>query len=351
MRSLIWGLILLCIPCVGHASDDAPQLKELSKKAKDIEEKYRMEERKLFDIDGKIYKIEEKIAQVKKDIEAKQEQSTYLETQLNHYESAESRHKENLRNNWVGLYKGSLFDMVDLYCSHEEYTGYLNSIIERQYEVLKEYNVIRTKIQQARQRFDVVAGELKRDLKKLENTTQELSRQRKEKAKMLASLKRTSNKYQDRMRQILGRIEAQKRQKELASGSIFKKKGKLPWPVKGKIVRSFGPFQVKGVAQRSQGIDIETGEGTPVKSIYEGKVVFVNWMNGYGNTIIVDHGGGYYSVYGHLKKIDKAMGDKVSAKDTIARVGQSGDVIRPTLHFELRFHDKPQDPHTWLARE
>ena len=351
MRSLIWGLILLCIPCVGNASDDSPQLQELTRKAKDIDEKYRVEEKKFFDIDGKIYRIEEKIAQVKKDIDAKKEQSSYLETQLIHYESAVSRHKEKLRDNWVSLYKGSLFDMVDLYCSHEEYTGYLNSIIEHNYGILKEYNTIRAQIQQARQEFDEVTLKRSRDLKELEATTQELNSQRKKKAKMLASLKRTSDKYQDRMRQLLDQIEAQKRQKELASGSIFKKKGILPWPVKGKIVCRFGPFKVKGVVQRSQGIDIETGEGTPVRSIYEGTVVFVNWMNGYGNTIIVDHGGGYYSVYGHLQKVDKAMGDTVSAKETIARVGQSGDVLRPTLHFELRFHDKPQDPHTWLVRE
>lgn len=351
MRSIVWGLILLCIPLVGYASDDPPQLKELSRKAKDIDEKYRLEEKKLFDIDKKIFRIEEKIGEVKKNIEEKQEQSAYLETQLNHYEAAEIRHKEKLRNNWVGLYKGSLFDMVALYCSHEEHTGYLNSIMAHNYGILQEYNTIRAQIEQSRQRFDEVTRALNSDLKDLEDTTQELNKQRKDKAKMLASLKRTSDKYQDRMRQLLDQIEAQKRQKELASGSIYKKKGKLPWPVKGKIVRGFGTFHVRGVAQRSQGIDIETGEGTPVRSIYEGTVVFVNWMNGYGNTIIVDHGGGYYSVYGHLQKIDKTMGDKVSAKETIARVGQSGDVLRPTLHFELRFHDKPQDPHTWLARE
>ena len=351
MRSLIWGLIFLSIPCMINALDDSPQFRKLSKKAKVIEEKYRVEEKKLFDIDGRIYRIEEKIALVRKDIDAKQEQSVYLETQLNHYESALNRHKEKLQNNWVGLYKGSLSDMVDMYCSHEEYTGYLNSVIKHKYEILKEYNAIYKKTQQARRKFDDIAKELNHDLKELKDTIQKLGRQREKKAKMLASLKRTSDSYQDKMKQLLERIEADKRQKELASSNIFKKKGKLPWPVKGKIVRSFGTFKVKGVAQRSKGVDIETGEGTPVKSIYEGSVVFVNWMNGYGNTIILDHGGGYYSVYGHLQKVVKSMGDKVSANETIARVGQSGDVLRPTLHFELRFHDKPQDPDTWLARE
>lgn len=345
------ALILICIPALVYASDESPRLKDLSEKAKVVEKKYRAGERELYKIDEKIFRIQEKLDQVKKDIREKQERSNDLKAELNHHQSALSRQKEKLQNNWIGLYKGSFLDMVDMYCSHEEYIGYLKCVIEHNYKVLKEYNEIRGKIEKSRQGIDEVARVLRHDLTELEDTIQEVNSQRLKKAKMLASLKRESDDYQDKIRKLLGRIEAKKRQKELASGSIFKKKGNLPWPVKGNIVRDFGMFQVKGVAQRSLGIDIETKEGAPVKSIFEGTVVYVNWMNRYGNTIIVDHGGGYYSIYGHLQKFVKSIGETVFANETIARVGQSGDVLRPTLHFELRFHDKPQDPDAWLAGE
>jgi septal ring factor EnvC (AmiA/AmiB activator) len=351
MRSIIWGVLMILIPCMVPASQDTPPLTELTRKAKIVEGKYRAEEKKLYDIDGEIYRIQENITRVKKDVELKQEQANYLEKEIQHYQSALDRHEAKLQDEWIGLYKGSFLDIVDFYCSHAEYIGYLNRVMEHNYEVLKEYRNIRTRAEEARGRLDDVTQELKHDLTELEDTVDELDRERKKKAKMLASLKRESERYQDKMDQLLDQIEKKKRDKELKSANIFKKKGTLPWPVHGKIVRDFGTFRVKGIAQRSQGIDIEAEEGAPVRSIFAGKVVFVDWMNKYGNTIIIDHGGGYYSVYGHLQKFVKSMGENVSAQETIARVGQSGDVLRPTLHFELRFKDKPQDPDVWLARE
>lgn len=345
------ALILIFLACSVYASDGPPQLKDLNEKAKAVEKKYRVQERELHRIDVKIFRTQEKIDRVKKDIREKQGQAGDLKSDLDCQESVLLRQKEKMQSNWVGLYKGSFLDMVNMYCSHQEYIGYLKSVMEHNYEVLSEYNETLGKIKKARHRVDDVAGILKRDLEKLEDAKQELNLQRKKKAAMLVSLKRESDDYQDRIRQQLNKIEAEKREKELASGSIFRKKGKLPWPVKGSVVRRFGTFEVRGIAQRSQGIDIETKEGAPVRSIYDGTVVYVNWMNRYGNTIIVDHGGGYYSVYGHLQKFVKSIGEKVFANETIALVGQTGDVLQPTLHFELRFHDKPQDPGVWLAAE
>jgi septal ring factor EnvC (AmiA/AmiB activator) len=351
MHSFIWGVLLILIPCMVSASQETPPLTELTRKAKIVEGKYRAEEKKLYNIDGEIYRIQENITRVKKDVELKQEQINYLEKEMQHYQSALDRHEAKLQDDWIGLYKGSFLDIVDLYCSHTEYTGYLNRVMEHNYEVLKEYRNIRTRTEEARGRLDEVTQELRQDLTELEDTVDKLNRERRKKAKILASLKKESERYQDKMDRLVDQIEKKKREKELTSASIFMKKGNLPWPVQGKIIRYFGTFKIKGIAQRSQGIDIEAEEGAPVRCIFAGKVVFIDWMSKYGNTIIIDHGGGYYSVYGHLQKFVKSMGENVSAQETIARVGQSGDVLRPTLHFELRFKDKPQNPDVWLVRE
>ncbi|MBN2299316.1 MAG: peptidoglycan DD-metalloendopeptidase family protein [Deltaproteobacteria bacterium] len=351
MHSLAWAVIIILFPCLAFASDDPPQIRKLSEKVKAVEGKYRNEEKKLYDMDQEIFRIQDRISLVRKDIELKQDLSAGLEKDLEHYQTVLKGHEEKLRNNWIGLYKGSFFDIIDIYYSHLEYTGYLNSVLKHNNEVLKEYQELRSTIAQARARLEEVALGLKKDLTDLEDTVEELHEEREKKAKMLASLKRESEDYQDRMKELLNRMEEDKRQKELVSASIFKKKGRLPWPVLGKIVRKFGTFHVKGVAQSSRGIDIEADEGAPVRSIYEGKVVFVNWINVYGNTVIIDHGGGYYSVYGHLQKVVASVGDRISARENIAEVGQSGDVVRPMLHFELRFRDKPQDPQGWLVSQ
>ena len=88
-----------------------------------------------------------------------------------------------------------------------------------------------------------------------------------------------------------------------------------------------------------------------MKSVHSGKVVYFNWMGGYGNTLILDHGEGYYSIYSHLQEALKAVGDMVMPEEIIGRAGQSGDVLKPTLHFEIRSHGKAQDPHAWLIRK
>ncbi len=351
MRSLLWAVLLISISCLVRAADDPSLLKDLATKAQSVEQQYRREEKKLQDVDEEIFRIQDKIARLKKDIASKQERRKYLEGELDRSEAALDGHQERVRGNWISLYKGSFLDMVDIWYSHEEYTGYLGSILQHNEEILKEYAEMRSGIEQSRQRLDAATVQLKQDLGELEDTGQELQGQRNKKEKMLASLRRESESCQDKMRKLMEKIAARKREKELTSADIFKKRGALPWPVKGEVVRGFGTFEVKGIAQRSQGVDIKAREGDPVRSIYGGTVVFINWMSGYGNTIILDHGGGYYSVYGHIQKAVKTLGDRVSALETIALVGQSGAVLEPTLHFELRFRDKPQDPGVWLARE
>ncbi len=349
MHSLKWAVFIVLLPCMSFASEDSPQVRKLSEKVKAVQGKYRNEEKNLYDMDQEIFMIADRIAAVRKDIALKQESISVLEKDLKEYQTILSGHEERLRNNWIGLYKGSFSDMVDVYCSHLEYTGYLNSVIRYNNEVLREYQALRLRVADAKAALQEVSLALKSDLADLEDTVEQLHEERGKKAKLLASLKRESEDYRDRMQDLLKRMEEDKQRKEFSSADIFKKKGKLPWPVTGKVVRKFGTFRVGGVAQSSRGIDIEAEEGEPVKSVYGGKVVFVNWINVYGNTVIVDHGGGYYSVYGHLQKVAASVGDRISSRETIAEVGQSGDVVRPMLHFELRFRDKPQDPQGWLA--
>jgi septal ring factor EnvC (AmiA/AmiB activator) len=121
--------------------------------------------------------------------------------------------------------------------------------------------------------------------------------------------------------------------------------------VAGRIVQGFGISREKGYALISHGVDIEADEGAPVKTIHAGKIVFYNWVTNFGNTMIIDHGGSLYSVYGHLQKSLKSLGESVESREDVALVGQSGDVLRPTLHFEIRYNDKPQDPAKWLSRK
>ncbi len=122
-------------------------------------------------------------------------------------------------------------------------------------------------------------------------------------------------------------------------------RGKLPWPARGRIVERFGSTRLGSL--QWQGVVIGAKEGLPVRAVSHGRVAFADWMRGYGYLLIIDHGGGYMSLYGHNQSLHKDVGDWVSAGDTIATIGSSGGNDRSGLYFEIRRDGKPQNPSRW----
>lgn len=131
----------------------------------------------------------------------------------------------------------------------------------------------------------------------------------------------------------------------------MKKKGKLPWPVEGKIITRFGVQkhpQFKTITMNN-GIEISPEKtGIIVKSIHPGKVVYADYFKGYGNLVIIDHGMTYYSLYGHCSDFLVKKGEFVKTQHAIAFVGDFGSLEGITLYFELRFKTKPLNPLQWL---
>ena len=123
-------------------------------------------------------------------------------------------------------------------------------------------------------------------------------------------------------------------------------RGKLAWPVSGHIVARFGDARAGGV--HWDGLLVTTERGTPVKAVFDGRVIYADWLPGLGLLTIVDHGDGYLSLYGHNDRLYKAAGEHVAAGDTIAAAGDSGGSSRPELYFEIRKGGKPVDPRPWF---
>jgi septal ring factor EnvC (AmiA/AmiB activator) len=129
-------------------------------------------------------------------------------------------------------------------------------------------------------------------------------------------------------------------------------KGKLPWPVSGRIVTRFGQYRHPrlGTITDNTGIDIEASKGTPVRAVSDAQVGMVTWLRGFGNTIILDHRDGHYSVYAHLDEINVAQNEWLKAGDIIGTVGETGSLDGPRLHFEIWNKRDIQNPELWLAR-
>lgn len=124
-------------------------------------------------------------------------------------------------------------------------------------------------------------------------------------------------------------------------------KGRLRLPARGELARRFGtPIGATGAP--AKGVFIRAGSGEEVRAIAGGRVVFADWLRGFGNLIIVDHAGGYLSVYGNNESLLKGVGDPVSAGEAIAVTGASGGSEESGLYFELRHQGQPIDPMKWV---
>lgn len=119
------------------------------------------------------------------------------------------------------------------------------------------------------------------------------------------------------------------------------------WPVRGPITSDFGPR--RGLARVHSGIDIAAEPGTLCRIAAAGTVVFAGWQNGYGKTVIVDHGHRIHTLYGHLSKIGVSRGQQVEQGAVLGSTGTTGHVSGPHLHYEILVNGRPVDPGPYLA--
>jgi septal ring factor EnvC (AmiA/AmiB activator) len=146
-------------------------------------------------------------------------------------------------------------------------------------------------------------------------------------------------------------LEALRREAETGESAFATLRGSLKRPVSGKVVVAFGQNRSEkfNTYTLSNGVTIQSAEGTPVRAVYGGRVIFADWLRGYGRIIIVDHGGNYYTLYGHLSDLKVQVGQEVEADRIIGLVGDSGSLEGPALYFEIRHHGKPVDPGPWFS--
>lgn len=143
-------------------------------------------------------------------------------------------------------------------------------------------------------------------------------------------------------------IDARNRMKDedIVLLGLAKSKGKLTRPASGKIQQLFGKRR-QGLV-RWKGIVINSSEGSPVRAVQDGKVLYADWLKGFGLVTIVDHGEGYMTVYGRNQALLKQAGDSVLQGETIGLVGSSGGQASPGLYFEIRHKGKALNPKSWL---
>lgn len=165
----------------------------------------------------------------------------------------------------------------------------------------------------------------------------QVQRERAAYERLVEELEEDSRRLEALLRQLAparpGRLRA-----ELRAG--------LAWPARGAITSGFGlrRHPLFGIVRPHHGVDIAAPWGTPVRAAAAGNVVYAGWFGGYGKLVVVDHGGGIATLYGHLSSIAVSGGQRVAAGDLVGRVGSTGYSTGPHLHFEVRVDGRPVNP-------
>lgn len=172
-----------------------------------------------------------------------------------------------------------------------------------------------------------------------------ISAQTQTRAERLARLRQQQGDLESLLAQ-LQRATASLPPEDLGHSPFAQLRGRLPRPVAGSIIDRYGEVRAGGL--KWQGDLFATQRNAPVRAVYQGRVVYADWLAGLGLLIIVDHGDGYMSLYGHNARLYESVGQHVTAGQVIAQAGDSGGSARPELYFEIRKQGKPLDPRLWL---
>ena len=240
-------------------------------------------------------------------------------------------------------------------------TRYLGAIAERDQRLIEEYSLA---LEQLALREQEVAGlqrELLADRKELKKKRVSLQSRRRQKAEILSSVKQEKNVYEATLKDLeeseanlWAMIRLTEQDKPSSSRhAALGGRHLLPWPVQGRVLTPFGKQRHPkfGTMVFRRGIEITAREGDEVRAVAEGQVAFADWYKGYGRLVIIDHGAGLYTLYGHLSRLDVHGGDAVEQRQVIGLAGDTGSLKGSKLYFELRRNGEAEDPLSWLAKQ
>ncbi|MBV52368.1 MAG: hypothetical protein CMH77_07760 [Nitrospinae bacterium] len=284
---------------------------------------------------------------------------------------ATSRNQLSLQRKEMGrrlrtIYKeGSLFPVKILFSSDNfndllKRLKYMESVAAYDSVLFNDYNSKYRKQDREKEALLHAKGKLLLFKESAENKKKEISAENKEKKRFLARLKKEKklNKQlkneliqsSNKLNRLIARLE-----EKLILGEgldISDKKGRLSPPVKGKFLNKFGRKRDKHYDTYIvyNGLNIRSAKGTPVRSVFAGKVLYTGTLEGYGNIIIIGHGKEFHSLYGHLDEINTLVGKTVRSGQIIGRSGDTGSILGESLYFEIRHKGKPIEPTAWLSR-
>lgn len=384
IMSRLCPLLIACLLFVSPGSviaDDyqarMDELESLRKNIARVEQRLEQNQDRRSAISRQLQSLEESIGQSARRLreladerEQNAERIEELETERDDRQTAVAGQKQYLAQEVRSAYMQGRQQYLKMLLNHEDPATLDRMLVYLDYMGRARHQRIRSALEDLQALADVRLS-LDRERTRLESLereqvlqTEQLTDQRDERGTLLATLDSEIDAERARLdglvedeqelERLLGGLRealADLPERQVGRKPFAEQRGQLAWPLDGRLAARYGTRRGRASDGRWRGILLEAEHGTPVKAVSHGQVVFANWLRGLGLLLIIDHGDGYMTLYGHSDSLYKDVGDWVNAGEVVAGVGDTGGPDRTGLYFELRVDGQPQNPLTWLRGE
>jgi murein hydrolase activator len=381
-------ILFICVAniCFADVTDELQGINKEIKEKKHLLKKTKKEENQ---VNNEISRIEKSLHDKSASLAILNHDMQNVETQLVRTQKEilavrgeAERKKQQIRIRLSALYKGGELGPVRIFFSSESFPQmtenmrYMKSILENDRKLFEEYNGKLNRLGHLKGSLEHDAARKEKLKTSIESKKREIELEKQKQASYLAKVRLEKKGYlaslkelhanARRLQVMVEKLEAKNRKNYTSKGrkiirneavlppvedkGFGSQKGRLMMPVRGEITAAFGRHKLPefNAYTVSNGISVAASSGTDIHSVYEGQVIFADYFKGYGNMVIIDHGGGFFSLYAHAAKIMKKVGAKVVRNEVVATVGDSDSTRGAMLYFEIRYQGKPVDPSVWV---
>jgi murein hydrolase activator len=363
------------MPCVAQTSATpsreavGSRIEEQKQHIRQVEQQESSALEKLDVIDRQLTREKQRLDDLADSLSALQKKIKFSQDHIDKLKKDRVNNEQALNRRLVSTYKFYKRGFFKILLSTPSYSSFLQQEFYLQHVLANDQKLFADSLRlieaETASRNALVAqrSEIESLKESLARQSEVIEQAKKEKVMQLAAVRREKSlqvsalaeleKYAAEIQNLVDTIPSDRTEYLQKNQKFSSRLGRLSMPLKGRIVSRFGRKNYPGLQTTTfqKGIDIDCRSGLEVKSVYHGKVVYAGWFKGYGNTLIVDHGEGYYSLIAHASKLLKQVGDVVSEGESIALSGDTGSLSGSILHFEIRHHGRPQDPLPWFKRE
>lgn len=363
-------------PVTANAANHSDKLSDIQEKIRtkiievtETEKQERSMRSKINKIDSDINKKKQEMVSYDKHIAQAEARIKVISNEINGITEKLDSRKQYLKERVIAIYKRQYGGKALVLMSAEDYndlirkSNYLSLMAYYDSTVIDEYSARVKEANKKRDEIKKLQEALLADKKRIRENKEHLQANRRERDLVLAKLQARKTEYEknlknlarssQKLQSVIKGVKTKTIPQAILGSGFMSLKGNLAWPVDGRVTIPYGKYRdpVFHVTSFQSGIKIETATEQTAKAVAGGRVIYSNKMEGYGMVLIIDHGSGYYSLYGNLSDTSIKTGELLIKGMEIGRVSSSESSANPVLHFEIRHMGNPVNPMNWLKKK